>query len=100
LEASDAERLLLLRGLAQKELGRQRDAIESFAELHLRRPGDASVLYHLADAHWRAGEITAAWQLAEDALQHDPQFVDARRLLSLIQQNHPQLASQARYDLR
>lgn len=85
-QISDAEagKVLWLRGLAHKELGHSRDAIQCLADLHARQPDDARVLCQLAEAHFEAGEIPVARELAALAYRRAPTLVDAQRLMARL----------------
>lgn len=80
----DLPRLQGMLGLAYFKLGRLSAAIACFERELGRSPNDSLMLYYLAYAHDRQGNLTAARERAEAALKQDSQSPEANKLLSQI----------------
>ncbi len=77
---ADLPRLYFALGLANQQLGRNKEAIAAF-ETELRRsPQDATTLYYLALVLEADGNLTVAQQRVNEALKLDPQAPEANGL--------------------
>lgn len=73
-------RALYLEGLAYASLGRHAEASASYSAAVERGQPTAELLYHLADAQWRAGQPQLARDAVNRALALDPSHVASRAL--------------------
>lgn len=77
---SDLPRLQGLLGLAYLKLGRTEDAVLSFERELNRSPGEFFVLYYLAYAQDKLGNLNKARQQVEVALRVNPESAEANKL--------------------
>jgi tetratricopeptide (TPR) repeat protein len=92
LPTEQAHRVLLLRGIAHKELGRPQDAIRSLSTSIVQAPPNAELLHHLAEAHFLTGDMSTAAQVARRALELDSSRANTQSLLARIQSHSPRVA--------
>ena len=67
VQSPAGERVWLLRGLAQKDLGRHHESLESLTRAAQRNTPSAELLGHLAQVQWSVGQQEAAEQTLRDA---------------------------------
>jgi tetratricopeptide (TPR) repeat protein len=87
----DLPRLYYALGLAQQQLGRNREAIAAFETEARRSPQDAATLYYLALVLEADGQADAAEPRVRESLKLDAQNPEANALLGkiLVKQNKP-----------
>ncbi len=64
--------------------GRLPEALAHFERARALRPADAAYHFHAALARWRLGELEAARERCEAALERAPDFLSAHHLLAAI----------------
>jgi len=77
--------VLYLQGLAQLELQRYDDAVDSFSLAGTRNRPTPEILYRLAEAEFSAGRPAEAAAAARQALALDPQHRQSRDLLARLE---------------
>lgn len=81
----EPQRLLYRTGLAYSAVGRATDAVECLRSANRRGPADCDLLFHLADAEFRAGQREEAWGSAQQALQLKPGHPGSLALLERLE---------------
>jgi tetratricopeptide (TPR) repeat protein len=75
---------LINRAAALNSLGRYREAAATAERGATQDGGHPYILTEMATAYWKLGKFSKARSCAKRALERDPQFEPARRLLDLI----------------
>ena len=82
-------KVMYLLGLAYSAIDRYDEAIDAYALAIARGGPRAGVLFHQADAMWRAGRATDAKAALREALVLEPRHEPSRTLLAKIEQADP-----------
>ena len=90
----------VLRGLAQKALGRYDDASESFLAATRRGAATPDVWYHLAETQFLAGDPLAARTAVSEALRVDHTHAASLRLSARLESDQQRMASAAESRMR
>jgi len=83
--------LLYWEGLACKALNRPEQAVRHLSQAEGRGLQSADLLYNLAEARQMAGDLVAAQQTLQRAMELDPDHPDAQRLAQAILQTIPMI---------
>jgi tetratricopeptide (TPR) repeat protein len=89
------QQVLLLQGVALKQLGRHHDAVEMLAAAAGRGPASPELLYQLAEAQLLAGDPTNARLALSHALAMAPQHAASLRLQSQLDAQQQTLSASA-----
>lgn len=76
--------VLVLQGFAYVALGRYDDAVRAYHAVLARKPDSPEVLYHLAQAQWKAGRPADATRAARQALALQPEHQESLAILEQI----------------
>jgi Flp pilus assembly protein TadD len=76
---------LVLQGFAYVALGRYDDAVRVYHAVLAKTPESPQVLYHLAQAQWRAGRPAEAARAARQALTFQPEHRESLAILEQIE---------------
>ena len=77
--------VLVLQGFAYVALGRYDDAVRAYHAVLAKTPESPEVLYHLAQAQWRAGRPAEASRAARQALALQPEHQESLAILEQIE---------------
>ncbi len=89
----EPHQILVMRGMALKQDHRYSDAAEVLqVACHKERP-DAQLLFELADAQFRAGDVASAGHVAREALAKVPRHKQTLELLVAIERKNRRMAA-------